>query len=78
MLALKERRDADRAGSTDIVKELRKEQTKVIAKFMCVRHVRHITCASHLQLRSMDIERGVESIIRERSLKVRYFACLIE
>eukprot|EP00731_Ephydatia_muelleri_P031883 Em0023g390a len=29
VLALKERRDADREGSADIVKELRKEQTKV-------------------------------------------------
>eukprot|EP00731_Ephydatia_muelleri_P031893 Em0023g400a len=54
VLALKERRDADREGSADIVKELRKEQTK---------------------LRSMEIEHGVESIIRERSLKVYSERC---
>ena len=37
VLALKERRDADRGGSADIVKELRKEQTKVtVHVYTCV------------------------------------------
>ena len=32
----------------------------------------------NVQLRSMEIEHGVESIIRERSLKVRYFVCVFK